>query len=436
MYEPSDNIYESFERVLDPELENQIHDIYDFIFKSGVSKPMKMLRNIDLNYYINLAHDISFDIKRISKIHESDQYNEAINTLYSLITKELDSIMNFIKDDIVDSELVLFNKINSQCKEKLNELKWAIFFYLFNLVIRTFYNIDEQYHKNNIYLLVNQVMKPFLKFTKCSNIFSSFHIANSIDSINLCTNILRLNLCMKSETIIKIYNCLIRNEKLIDFNSAHPIEKVQEKLRKNSNELDELEENECCICMEYITDIKVTLKCEHFYCKKCIDKWLHKSQNCPMCRKAIDIISQTEVKKKYILPAYQTKNIFGTSFIDQYIKTHDHNTTEYNTTKYNSAKSSNNNIGFLRSQVAKSNGSNSVLCDTHYQSYFYLGTNASNLIEKSCRQHKSKYIPHSIDTTNIYYTPSNHTVKDNSVSESAFRQTIDIKSKNDRCIAM
>jgi hypothetical protein len=39
---------------------------------------------------------------------------------------------------------------------------------------------------------------------------------------------------------------------------------------------------ECSICLE--SETNVTLLCNHTFHKKCIDEWLNKKNNCPICR--------------------------------------------------------------------------------------------------------------------------------------------------------
>lgn len=54
---------------------------------------------------------------------------------------------------------------------------------------------------------------------------------------------------------------------------------------KNKNE------DACSICLNKIETNEYIrkLKCNHLFHKKCVDKWLKKNQNCPMCRKTIEI---------------------------------------------------------------------------------------------------------------------------------------------------
>jgi len=49
----------------------------------------------------------------------------------------------------------------------------------------------------------------------------------------------------------------------------------------------------CIICEHEITDKKV-LPCMHFYCRKCIDTWLHINNTCPICRTPSDIVINIE----------------------------------------------------------------------------------------------------------------------------------------------
>jgi hypothetical protein len=42
--------------------------------------------------------------------------------------------------------------------------------------------------------------------------------------------------------------------------------------------------HECSICLTYVNDNIIKTKCGHFFCKKCIERWISKHNNCPMCR--------------------------------------------------------------------------------------------------------------------------------------------------------
>lgn len=45
--------------------------------------------------------------------------------------------------------------------------------------------------------------------------------------------------------------------------------------------------NNCTICFQKKKKHAV-LKCKHSFCKVCIDKWLEKNKNCPLCREIIE----------------------------------------------------------------------------------------------------------------------------------------------------
>ena len=49
---------------------------------------------------------------------------------------------------------------------------------------------------------------------------------------------------------------------------------------------DELLLNECIICLEnYKKDDKISiLSCDHYYHTKCLNEWLKKKEECPLCR--------------------------------------------------------------------------------------------------------------------------------------------------------
>ena len=44
-------------------------------------------------------------------------------------------------------------------------------------------------------------------------------------------------------------------------------------------------EDECCICFEEKTNIKLLEGCNHSFCKNCIDTWNKEHVDCPLCRK-------------------------------------------------------------------------------------------------------------------------------------------------------
>lgn len=47
---------------------------------------------------------------------------------------------------------------------------------------------------------------------------------------------------------------------------------------------------DCIICINKIESNEYIrkLKCNHLFHKKCVDNWLKKNQNCPMCRKTVE----------------------------------------------------------------------------------------------------------------------------------------------------
>ena len=51
--------------------------------------------------------------------------------------------------------------------------------------------------------------------------------------------------------------------------------------------LNNLPENECCICLEEYkeNDVLIKLKCNHMFHKECLEPWFNNNKNsCPLCR--------------------------------------------------------------------------------------------------------------------------------------------------------
>ncbi|XP_066095605.1 E3 ubiquitin-protein ligase RNF8 isoform X4 [Saccopteryx bilineata] len=69
-------------------------------------------------------------------------------------------------------------------------------------------------------------------------------------------------------------------------------EKVQAQKEEVLSHMNDLLENElqCIICSEYFIEA-VTLNCAHSYCSYCINEWMKRKGECPICRK--DIKSKT-----------------------------------------------------------------------------------------------------------------------------------------------
>ena len=61
------------------------------------------------------------------------------------------------------------------------------------------------------------------------------------------------------------------------------------KIKNRKIKDNELLLTECSICLDnYKIDDKISiLSCEHFFHKKCLDQWLIKKEECPLCREEI-----------------------------------------------------------------------------------------------------------------------------------------------------
>lgn len=69
-------------------------------------------------------------------------------------------------------------------------------------------------------------------------------------------------------------------------------EKVQAQKEEVLSHMNDVLENElqCIICSEYFIEA-VTLNCAHSFCSYCINEWMKRKVECPICRK--DIKSKT-----------------------------------------------------------------------------------------------------------------------------------------------
>eukprot|EP01130_Rhizamoeba_saxonica_P017446 TRINITY_DN8461_c0_g1_i1.p1 TRINITY_DN8461_c0_g1~~TRINITY_DN8461_c0_g1_i1.p1 ORF type:complete len:203 (-),score=44.73 TRINITY_DN8461_c0_g1_i1:55-663(-) len=69
------------------------------------------------------------------------------------------------------------------------------------------------------------------------------------------------------------------------------LELLRQSLQIDSISIDELEvdENECCICMDRMSEI--VLNCNHAFCEECLLEWNKRSETCPYCRKVANAAS-------------------------------------------------------------------------------------------------------------------------------------------------
>lgn len=87
--------------------------------------------------------------------------------------------------------------------------------------------------------------------------------------------------------------------------------------QSSSDELNETNEEKCCICLEAITGQYAYLSvCSHGFCKVCIDKWTLENNSCPLCRTPFPVIIYTENKATKEDVSY----LFGQHFICSWLE--------------------------------------------------------------------------------------------------------------------
>jgi hypothetical protein len=330
--------YKPYLYVKDLALKKHMDAIYNYTIESGTNKPMDILKTVNLDYYIKLANELHFTKNNLKELIKNNSIISLTNLINEIIKKELESIKYQIENNDFYTTSKLVNDKNMSYKVKLYELRWSIFLYLFRSVIKTYYNIYDYFDKYHI--IETQLIKPFIKFVQYFKLISSdYNIFNDkIESIDNFIELMMKGLHLKSKNIIPIYQFLIQNEKNLDLKDICIENKIQN-LKNIKNEQEQsiywnkqtkyrneqlmvinklnqkidgiinqesitdksnIQNNECCICMEDIIDIKITLICQHFYCKECIDNWRKKSKDCPICRKPIKVVNQIDSKKDNI----------------------------------------------------------------------------------------------------------------------------------------
>lgn len=69
----------------------------------------------------------------------------------------------------------------------------------------------------------------------------------------------------------------------------------------------------CVICMDDITSEPHKTHCNHYFHKKCLEKWLERKKNCPLCRQ------YTYIPKKLDMDKYKRTNIWDYKMVEEFI---------------------------------------------------------------------------------------------------------------------
>ena len=148
-------------------------------------------------------------------------------------------------------------------------------------------DIEENINKiNNITrkFKVIEFIGLYLKFFLDENGFSSKNIIKvEVKEYNEKKGKVKDEPSIIHLTIEQFYNYY---NAIINYLSMIYSKKLEERLSQLSDKADksfgEDESSFCPICEENKVDI--SLPCSHFFCEKCINNWIIKSDTCPMCR--------------------------------------------------------------------------------------------------------------------------------------------------------
>ena len=129
---------------------------------------------------------------------------------------------------------------------------------------------DNEINTNSTQILLN------------SDIFSNSNMFIQLSqSANEIFNILPILL---GDNIPNTYEINLQLQEMTGGDVLVPVKRKSEAYSViEENEIDELS---CAICLEKPEDaVFVKTKCNHIYCKTCIDKWFEMNSRCPICKK-------------------------------------------------------------------------------------------------------------------------------------------------------
>ncbi len=86
---------------------------------------------------------------------------------------------------------------------------------------------------------------------------------------------------------ISIYTSRNDTEKLNEWKTKEKHLNIQ--INDLSQRFDDIMNNTCQICMDYISNPILEPKCQNIFCGNCILKWLQKNNSCPACRTTINM---------------------------------------------------------------------------------------------------------------------------------------------------
>ena len=176
-------------------------------------------------------------------------------------------------------------------------------------IANVIFNGNENYIKKNSFTpYINQIQNGFnnqiingSNFSHYNNNpnYQTFNFNNSNFSINIngqfMNNLLNLNqqnfnfnntFYLNMPINHNNNNLEINENNIASKEKADFILELNEFQYKNINKYSSRKEENCSICLEKFkgTDIIKEFSCTHIFHKKCLLKWLEKSNNCPLCK--------------------------------------------------------------------------------------------------------------------------------------------------------
>lgn len=139
-------------------------------------------------------------------------------------------------------------------------------------------------HRSSVLNILNPMLNSFLQTSGMTNLRFNFEVASNNGEQDRNSNNVRL---VNIEDLLDSYEMNNIISEMIG-NVNHGVVDIDDAITKiDLDAVKDTDDNRCSICLEYFIDIEdvevMKTRCNHYFCGKCITKWLRENRTCPLC---------------------------------------------------------------------------------------------------------------------------------------------------------
>jgi SNF2 family DNA or RNA helicase len=272
--------FEKYDRIIIDE----IHEMYNLdIFNTILNLDIKYRWAISATPIIS-DYSLSLLLKYISNTNFHYNYTHRYNIYDDLwlkiirrnTIKNIIDIINLPKLDIINHFVEFTEEENIIYQtEKITNNRLALREICCNLVM----NINNI--NNNPLINFNTITIEEFKKNVILKYYNEYQLqVNKLEEINIAINNIQEKLEeFKLQDNLDHYLHLKQSQEEVVIKYKNKYEFIKDKIENKQN---------CPICMDTVSDVKIITQCGHIFCYECAKNWFDKNIKCPYCRSNID----------------------------------------------------------------------------------------------------------------------------------------------------